>query len=292
MGTAVVIGANRGIGLGFARQYLEAGYEVVATYRDGSKLDAETTLSDGNKESLAHLKQVYGKKINLYKLEITDAEAVSKFAKTIAKIDLLILNAGIKGYPISGTRPLDHTPQHLLDSLRVNTQAPDNIIRSFYPLLTKSANACVVYMSSLVGRTADNESGGYHPYRIAKAASNALTWNWSIELMLDWKKRNPQNLTKTPCAVAICPGWVRTDMGGQSARLSITESVSAMRKVIDHVRNTKESNGLYMHDGSVVEKYPVTDVLKEVLEAKAKQRVKSHQFLDSFPFVKRCIQKT
>ena len=59
--------------------------------------------------------------------------------------------------------------------------------------------------------------------------------------MLDWKRWNPQNLTKTPCAFAICPGWVRTDMGGQNARLSITESVSGMVKVINHVRETKES---------------------------------------------------
>lgn len=274
MGTVVVIGANRGIGLGFTKQYLEAGCEVFATYRDESKLGAETTLAEDCKDSLEHLKQVYEQRLTLCKLEITDEESVAKFAQTIAKLDLLILNAGIKGYPVSGTRPPDHTSQHLSDALRVNTQAPDTIVRSFYPLLSQTADTCVVYMSSLVGQTADNGGGGYHPYRASKAASNALMWNWSIELMLDWKKRNPQNLTKTPCAFAICPGWVRTDMGGQNARLSITESVSAMIKVVDNVRETKESNGLYMHDGKVAEKYGVPDVLKEVLSAKEEEKVK------------------
>jgi len=272
MGTAVVIGANRGIGLGFTRQYLEAGYEVVATYRDETKLGAETTLEEDTKESLEHLQQVYMQKLTLHKLEITDDESIAEFAKTIAKVDLLILNAGIKGYPVSGTRPPNHTTQHLSDAFRVNTQAPDAIIRSFYPLLAQSANACVVYMSSLVGQTADNDSGGYHPYRITKAATNALIWNWSIELMLDWKRRNPQNLTKTPCAIAICPGWVRTDMGGQNARLNITESVSAMIKVIDYVRETKKSNGLYLYNGDVAEKYSEPEVLKEIISAKEQQK--------------------
>lgn len=273
MGTAVIIGANRGIGLGFTRQYLEAGYEVVATYRDESRLGVETLLAEGSKESLAHLKLMYPQKLTLHKLEITNEEDVTKFAKTIAKVNLLILNAGIKGYPVSGTRPPDHASQHLSDAIRVNTQATDTIIRSFYPLLAESANACVVYMSSLVGQTASNESGGYHPYRVAKAASNALIWNWSIELMLDWKKSNPQNLTKTPCAVAICPGWVRTDMGGPNARLSVAESVFAMRKVIDYVRETKESNGLYLYDGKVSEEYVAPDILKEILSAKEKEKV-------------------
>lgn len=273
IGTVVVVGANRGIGLGFTSQYLEEGNEVIATYRDEFKLGQETVLAEGRSVSLAHLKQVYAEKLTLCKLDVTNQDHVATFAQTVTKVDLLILNAGIKGYSVSGARPQHHTSEDLTNALRVNTQAPDNMIRSFYPLLVQSPDACVVYMSSLVGQTADNSSGGYHPYRVAKAASNALIWNWSIELMLDWKKWNPQNLTRTPCAVAICPGWVRTDMGGPNARLSVAESVSAMRNVIHHVRETKESNGLYLYNGTVAEKYVVPDVLKELFAEREEAKV-------------------
>jgi NAD(P)-dependent dehydrogenase (short-subunit alcohol dehydrogenase family) len=275
MGTVVVIGANRGIGLGFTQQYLEAGYEVVATYRDESKLANETTLTEDYKESLAHLQQVYAEKLKLYPLEITDEEAVEKFAKTIAKVDLLILNAGIKGYPVSGMKPEEHTSKHLKDAFEVNMLAPDNIVRYLYPLLLETADARVVYMSSKVAQTADNKGGGYHPYRGTKAGFDALVWNWSIRLMEKWKERNPQNLTRTPSAFAICPGWVRTDMGGPDARLSITESVSAMRKVIDHVGQTKKSNALYMHDGTIAEQYPTSEALEEILSAKEREETLS-----------------
>lgn len=269
MSTAVVIGGNRGIGIGFVTHYLEAGYDVVATYRDQSKLDAETILEEGKCESLTHLQEVYADKLKLYQLDTTDHDSVAQFAKTVAKVDLLILNSGIKGYSIPGTRPQGHTSKDLIDAFNVNTIAHNEIVRNFYPLLLENENSCAVYMSSLVGRTADNTGGGYHPYRASKAAFNALIWNWSIELMLDWKKLNPKNLTNTPTAFAVCPGWVRTDMGGANARLSVNESVQAMSKCIDQVRGTKKSNALYMYDGTVAESYAVPDVLQEVLAEKS-----------------------
>lgn len=275
MPTAVVFGANRGIGLGFVDHYLNAGYHVIATYRDEATLGRPTAISEEREESLLALQQRYPGLLSLYPLEVTDEAAVEKMAQTLGKVDLLILNAGIKGYPVSGTRPKEHTSEHLAAALRVNTQAPDHIIRSFFPLLSETENACVVYMSSLVGRTADNSGGGYHPYRISKAAANALVWNWSIELMAKWKERAVKPLTKTPCAFAICPGWVRTDMGGPSARLSVGESTSEMAKVIEHVVQTKKSNALYMYDKSVAEPYVIPPVLQEIFDEKARESLPS-----------------
>lgn len=276
MSEIVIVGANRGIGLGFAHQYLKQDAHVTATYRDSATLDRLQEISDGVRVSLKRLQEIYPDKLSLYQLDVTKEEDISQFAKTVQKIDVLILNAGIKGYSISSTKPTDHfaqhpakdhTSQHLTDALRVNTQAPDNIIRCFYPLLSTSEDACVVYMSSRIGSTSDNSNGGYHPYRIAKAASNMLIWNWSIALMSDWAK-NGQPLERTPCAVAICPGWVRTDMGGPTAKLSIEESTSAMTSVISHVIKTKESNALYMYNGDVVgTRYEEPEVLKEIWKA-------------------------
>lgn len=256
MGSVIVIGANRGIGLEFTRQYLEAGCKVVATYRNEKTLDALHALHDK-----------YGEALSLYPLEVTDQAAIERFSKTVKKVDTLILNAGIKGYEVPYTRPTGNTSDELRSALEVNTIAPDNIIRAFYPLLSEQEDAIVVYMGSRVGQTADNGSGASHPYRIAKAASHALLWNEDIELKLDWKKKHPTQLFRAPCAVAICAGWVRTDMGGPNARLSAEESVSGMLDVIEYVRATKTSNALYMYDGSIAEKYVTPPVHQEVFNS-------------------------
>lgn len=253
----VVVGASRGIGLGFTEQYLAEGNSVLATYR------GETIPS-----SLTELQQKYPGTLSLHPLEVTDPKARKQFADTVKKVDILILNAGIKGYPVPHTRPPGNTSDELTEALAVNTVAPDAIIRELYPVLKEQKDACVVFMGSKVGLASDDKGGGYHPYRISKAGSHLMIWNWSIELMQDWKKNHEEDLAHTPCAVAICAGWVKTDMGGQNADQTVDESVSQMRQVIRNVIATKASNGLLMYDGTIAEKYPVPQVLEQVFEAK------------------------
>ncbi len=257
---AVVVGANRGIGLGFVEEYLKKGYNVVGTYRDELKLDALKTLQEK-----------YPGSLTLYQLdlkastpeEIGDFEKkVEAFAETVKSVDILILNAGIKGYLVSGTETKNNTGNELLRALAVNTIAPDIIIRAFRSKLLRK-NACVAYMSSLVGMTADNTGGNYHPYRISKAGSDMAIWDWCIQLLGDWEKLGG-DLSLSPCAVAICPGWVRTDMGGPSARLSVEESVSMMVNVIEDVIQTKKCNGLLMYNNKFAEEYKIPDVLQRV----------------------------
>ncbi len=271
----VVTGGNRGIGLGFVYQYLEAGCEVTTTYRDESTLGNLQEISEGVEISLKALQEKYPGRLSLYQLDVTDEAGILQFASTIKKIDVLISNAGIKGYSIASTEwrdhcalhvVRDHTSDQFLRSFEVNTLALQRLMNAFWPLLSTTSNACAVYVSSGVGQTAGNDNGGYAPYRVAKAGSNMLITDCSIEFMRDWKKQK-RPLHETPCAVAICPGWVRTDMGGPTARLSIEESTSGMKKVIDEVRATKKSNGLYMYDGEVVEQYIPSEVLREVFQA-------------------------
>ncbi len=267
MGTVIVIGGNRGIGIGFVNAYLQDGYAVIATYRDETRLCVETLLDSSNHVSLNGLKEKYPDRLKLYKLDIVDEEAVSEFAQTVEKVDILVLNAGVKGYSVPGTKPHEHTTQELMTALSVNTVAIDRIMRLFFPLLLNNANSCAICTGSLVGRTADNGSGGSHVYRISKAATHALIWNWSINLMNEWHLKNggdSEKLIKTPCAVTICPGWVRTDMGGPSARLSISESVAGMKTCVSEVRKTKRSNGLYMYTGEIAEAYSVPKVLADI----------------------------
>lgn len=262
MKRVIVIGANRGIGLGFVKHYLANNFTVIATYRN------ENTLHE-----LMTLKTHYPHALSLYSLDITYLDKINAFAQTIDQIDLLILNAGIKGYPISGTRPYENTENQLLNTLQVNTIAHDNIVRAFFPILSQQKNACVAYISSLIGQTADNSSGGYHPYRAAKAAANALIWNWCIELMKEWKKNNSEQLDQSPCAFAICPGSVRTDMTGPHGKQSVEESVSAMAQVIATLIKTKQCNGLYMYDGRCTETYAMPAMLKEIIQSKVSETV-------------------
>lgn len=253
--TAIVTGANRGIGLGFVSKLLSRHYHVIATYRDESTLDA-----------LNLLKNKYPEALSLYQLDVTNLEGIQRFAATVKKVNLLILNAGIKGYP-PGTKLPDSTEAHFRKALEVNTLAPNNMIRAFYPLLLEQENSAVVYVSSGVSSTVQNGTGGYPGYRESKEAGNALTWNWSIQLMKDWKERHPDKLAQTPFAVAICPGHVKTDMGGANAPLSVEQSVSEMMDIIEYVKKTKRSNALYMH-GTLVPyvQYTTPVVLQEIMD--------------------------
>lgn len=253
--TAIVTGANRGIGLGFVSELLDRNYHVIATYRD------EATL-----EALNQLKNQYPEALSLYQLDVTNLEGIQRFAATVKKVNLLILNAGIKGYP-HGIKLPDSTEAHFRKALEVNIIAPNNLIRAFYSLLLEQENSAVVYVSSGVSSTVQNGTGGYPGYRESKEAGNALIWNWSIQLMTDWKERYPDKLAQTPFAVAICPGHVKTDMGGAHAPLTVQQSVSEMMDILEYVKKTKRSNGLYMH-GTLVPYVQYTNlvVLQEILD--------------------------
>lgn len=251
----IVFGASRGIGLGFVDEYAKAGRNVVATYR-----------GDAFPEKLMAAKERYPNVLTLYPLDITDTDKVYAFAQKVSSLKVLILNAGIKGYSGRGVLPQQHEEGQLLAALMVNTVAHDAIMRAFFPLLSQQRDAIAVYMGSKVGQTSDNEGGGSHPYRISKAASHAMMWNWDIALKQEWASSHPDELAYAPSAIALCAGWVKTDMGGDDARLTVDASVSQMKQMIDKVIQTKESNGLLMYDGQVSECYPITPILKQVFD--------------------------
>jgi NAD(P)-dependent dehydrogenase (short-subunit alcohol dehydrogenase family) len=237
----LVFGASRGIGLEFVKQYLAEGRSVWATYRG---------------EAVPDTLKLNHPKLSLYNLDITDEQGVLQFADTFASVKTIILSAGVKGYQGRGLTPLQHTSEQVKTAYEVNVLAHDNIMRAFAPKLLVAPDSIAVYMGSKVGQTSDNQGGGSHPYRMSKAAGHMMIRNWDIALRKEWKGTQDN----TPCAVAVCAGWVRTDMGGQDANLSVEESVSRMRKVIEEVVKTKDSHGLFMHDGSKSEQYPVLKI--------------------------------
>jgi NAD(P)-dependent dehydrogenase (short-subunit alcohol dehydrogenase family) len=189
---AFVSGANRGIGHEIARQLAEdQGFLVFAGSRDPAKI-AET------------------ESIRAVQLDVTDQASIVAARKLIerdpGRLDALVNNAGIYGDPI-GAADYDLARAH--EVLEVNTFGPWRLVQAFLPLLRRSEHPRVVNVSSGAGQLSDM-NGGRAAYRVSKAALNALTRTLASD------ERGIKVNT-------MCPGWVRTDMGGSAAPRSVDE---------------------------------------------------------------------
>jgi len=228
MNNVLITGASRGLGLEFTRQYAAAGWRVFAACRDPAaapELNQAMDQADG--------------RISLHKLEVTDQAAIGKLARELSHqpIDLLINNAGVNG---RGAGDFGKTPtEEWLKTMAVNVVAPMHMAEAFADHLAKSERKILLTISSRMGSIAEN-AGGYYAYRSSKAAVNCVAKGLSGDL-------GSRGIT----VVVMHPGWVRTDMGGASAPLSPSDSVSGMRKVIDGL--TPGDNGKFLnYDGSVI----------------------------------------
>lgn len=221
MPTLVLTGASRGLGLEFARQYAQDGWQVHAACRNpqGSAI-AELAKAHPN--------------ITLHALDVTDFGRMKALAQELSSlaIDLLLNNAGIYGKKeVQNFGALDEN--EWLSVFRVNTVAPIKMTEAFLPLVQKSEGKTIAAVSSEMGSIGDNAMGGAMLYRTSKAALNMALKNLSLELAAQGIK-----------VLTLHPGWVRTDMGGQEASLSPDESVRGMRKVI--AQSTMADSGRFL----------------------------------------------
>ena len=212
-----ITGTTRGIGLELTRQFLDTGSKVFAGARD--------TESD----ALQSLKATYGDQLQLLTLDVTDNTQITKAAATLAgqPLGLLINNAGLFRSRSDDVESLSH--ETWLQEFHVNAIAPFMVTRALRGNLAAAENALVAMISSKMGSMADNTSGGAYSYRSSKAALNAVTVSLSSDLAKDGTR-----------VVALHPGWVRTDMGGDSAPVDAPASASGLRKVmlgIDDAQN-------------------------------------------------------
>lgn len=220
--TVLITGANRGLGLEFARQYEEAGWHVIGTAR---KPDSATDLRQLG--------------VKVLQLDVTDEGSVAQLAEDLEgkPIDMLINNAGI--LPMQDNLPsvsVD-TVERILD---VNTLGPLRVTQALLPNLLTGDRKTIVNISSGLGSIARNESGRFYGYRESKSALNMFSRTLAAELRSDGF-----------IVVAMDPGWVQTDMGGPNATLTPSQSISGMRSVIDSL--TVEDSGTYRrHDGATV----------------------------------------
>lgn len=221
--TVLVTGANRGLGLEFAKQYRAAGWSVVGTAREP---DAATEL------------QALGVRVEA--LDVTSGASVAALAQRLRDqpIDLLINNAGVGIAEMVPLQDVDLDEYERV--LQVNTIGPVRVTQALLPNLRAGQGKLVVSISSGLGSIANNADAGYWAYRESKAALNMFMRSLAVEL-------EPEGFICIP----MSPGWVKTDMGGPDATLTPEQSIGGMRKVIDGLK-PQDSGKFFKHDGSTV----------------------------------------
>jgi NAD(P)-dependent dehydrogenase (short-subunit alcohol dehydrogenase family) len=222
--TVLVTGANRGIGFEFAKSYAADGWRVHACARNVERA-REVRCMEGD--------------VVCHRLDVTNGLKVAGLARELAAepIDVLINNAGIYG-PRTGFGETDY--DEWLEVLKVNTLAPLRMVERFVDLIDKSQHKTVVNISSRMGSIGENTSGGAYIYRSSKAALNMVTKSLANDLAGRGFK-----------VISFHPGWVQTDMGGESAAIGAAESVKGMRAVIAGLK-AGDSGKFFNFDGSPI----------------------------------------
>ena len=223
----LITGASRGIGLEFTRQYLEAGRRVFSLARAPMRSAGLNVLAER-----------YPNALNRVECDVGDDAAVSRAGKRVEEatdaLDLVLNNAGTFGRGDDRLEDLDF--KELWRVFEVNAFGPIRVAREFLPLLRRGKLSKLVHITSLMGSVDDNRSGGRWSYRMSKAALNMESRNLSLELARD-----------RIVSVVIHPGWVRTDMGGPTAPLSVEDSVGAMIKTLDGLTQGESGGFLDRH---------------------------------------------
>ncbi|HEY4136394.1 MAG TPA: SDR family oxidoreductase [Alphaproteobacteria bacterium] len=224
MPTILVTGANRGLGLEFARQYAADGWRVIATCRDPAKAGELKALPS----------------VEVHALDVADIGAGAKLASSLAgtPIDLLLNNAGVYGARQQALGNLD--AEDWLNVLRVNSVAPLKLAEAFLPHLRAGKGKTAAFVTSLMGSIADNGSGRFYAYRSSKAALNAAVKSFAVDTAADGL-----------IAVLLHPGWVQTDMGGPGAPVTPKESIAGMRKVLAGLK-AQDSGRFFAYDGKAL----------------------------------------
>jgi NAD(P)-dependent dehydrogenase (short-subunit alcohol dehydrogenase family) len=221
MPTVLITGANRGLGLEFARQYAADGWRVIATCRKPAE------AAELAKLAAAH------PTLTVHGLEVADQGSVRALATELgdAPIDLLLNNAGSSGPREQKFGRVDY--DGWLTTFKTNTLGPLQMCEAFVEQVARSDKKLIVSITSGMGSIGDS-SGGYYAYRSTKAALNMVMHNVALDL-------RPRGIT----CVLINPGWVKTDMGTQQAPLTPAESIAAMRKIFDGL--TLDDTGKFLN---------------------------------------------
>lgn len=218
MPCVLVIGASRGIGLEFARQYAADGWRVLASARDPAGLDRLQALG-----------------CEAFRLDVAEPASVSRLAWTLdgEALDLVLHVAGVMSRPGADTPPTQPEFDHVM---RTNVLGPMQVLPQVMPWL--QAGAAMAFISSQMASIADCTRSDGWLYRTSKAALNMAVHAAQQD--------HPGHIL-----LALSPGWVKTDMGGAQATLTVHDSVKTMRQTLASL--TPAHRGAFLrHDGQPI----------------------------------------
>jgi NAD(P)-dependent dehydrogenase (short-subunit alcohol dehydrogenase family) len=206
----LIVGANRGLGLGLAREMHRRGWQVIGTARQP--------------ERAADLKAIPGVRVEA--LDVNDPDAVDSFAARLGalQLDVLFVNAGVSG---PDHRSASKATREEIGALfYTNAVAPIRLARALADLV-RPGDGVIAFMSSRLGSIALT-SGQHELYSASKAALNMLTRALAAELQGRFT------------VLSLHPGWVRTDMGGENAPLDVPTSVHGLADVIEQAGGRRD----------------------------------------------------
>jgi len=228
--TALITGANRGLGFEYTRQLLESGWDVIACARDARSTALLELGAQYNSEG--------GERLCIHALDVTDHAAIDSLAHDLngGVLDLLVNNAGTtgpKGTPecmeYQGLDNMDYAIWR--DIFEVNVLSVFKVATAFHAHLGASERGLLVSLSSDLGSCAQNTVGKMHSYRASKAAVNMINKGMANE----W--------SDVTC-IAMAPGWCVTELGGADAEIAPEDSVAAQLQTFEKL--TREDSGRFI----------------------------------------------
>jgi NAD(P)-dependent dehydrogenase (short-subunit alcohol dehydrogenase family) len=215
--TVLITGANRGLGLEFAREFSARGFMVIGTARKPHEAYDLQALN-----------------VRVEQLDVTDPDSVEGLASRLdgVPIDILINNAGIIGSKAPTFVSLD--VDELDKTFQVNSLGPMRVTQALFDNLKMTKTRKIIQITSDLGSISLNSRGGLYGYRMSKAALNMFNKTLADELGGEGF-----------ICVVLNPGWVQTDIGGRNAPLTPQESISAMIMVIEKLKPT--DNGRFLN---------------------------------------------
>lgn len=224
--TAFITGANRGLGYETSRQLAQKGFKIFAGVRDPE-----------HSKSAFDILKAENLDVTPVRIDTSDHDSIvaaaQELSKLTAHLDVLINNAAI--YADGDAGILETTPAVLEQTFRTNVFGPLYVVQALSSLLRKSSNPRVVNVSSGMGSLSEPMGAMAPAYSLSKTALNGVTRQLHAALSADRIK-----------VYSVCPGWVRTDMGGPNAHRSVEQGVETIVWLAEAA--PKDLAGLFVRD--------------------------------------------